>query len=267
MRAFEAWITGIADAWWVHLVVLGLSFLDGFFPTVPSESVIVSLASLASSSGKPSLVLLVLAAWIGAALGDNVGYLIGRLVGWERFRLLREGRGRRAVEAAERGLERRALLFLMTARYIPFGRTAVNLVAGAVHYPHGKFLRRDLASTFVWALYSVGIGVLAGQWFEHNRLLGIAVSLVAAVVISLGVERIVTLVHDALDRRAAAREGGADGGTDEPATSREGDDLEVPSPRGAGDEPAGDELMDDEPMDDAGRTVLVPDTPDPEHRP
>lgn len=206
MRAFEAWVTGIADAWWVHLVVFVLSLFDGFFPTVPSESVIVTLASISATTGAPSLILLVLAAWAGAACGDNIGYAIGRAVGWERFRIFREGRGRRAVEAAEHGPRRRAPLFLMTARYIPFGRTAVNLVAGAVHYPHAKFLRRDLASTFVWAVYSVGIGALAGQWFEHNRLLGITVSLVAAVVISLIVERIVTAVHDHLDRRAARRE-------------------------------------------------------------
>lgn len=206
MRAVEVWITGIADAWWVHLVVLALSLLDGFFPTVPSESIIVSLASLWSSTGKPSIILLVLAAWAGACLGDNLGYLIGRTLGWQRFRFFREGKGRPAVEAAERGLRRRALMFLMTARYIPFGRTAVNLVAGAVGYPHRAFFRRDLLSTFVWAVYSVGIGALAGQWFEHNRTLGIVVALVVAVVLSLVIERAVSAIHARLDRRANARE-------------------------------------------------------------
>jgi len=206
VRAFEAWITTIADAWWVHLVVLGLSFLDGFFPTVPSESVVVSLGSLWASSGKPSIILLGLAAWAGACLGDNVAYAIGRFVGWDRFRFFREGRGRGAVEAAHRGLRRRALLFLMTARYIPFGRTAVNLVAGALRYPHRQFLHRDLLSTFTWAVYSVTIGAVAGQWFEHNKTLGIGVALVAAVVIALIADRVVNIVHRVLDRRADACE-------------------------------------------------------------
>lgn len=202
----EDWILQIADAWWVHLVVYAFSALDGFFPSVPSESTIVTLSSLWSSSGKPSILLVGLAAWVGAFTGDNLGYLIGSKIGWERFRFLREGRGRRAVEAAESGLRKRALIFLMTARYIPFGRTAVNLVAGAVHYPHRQFWPRSLLSTFVWAVYSCAIGAVAGAWFENNHLLAITVALIAAIVMALIVERAITAVHRWLDRRAERRE-------------------------------------------------------------
>lgn len=208
----EEWILQVADAWWVHLVVYLFAALDGFFPTVPSESTIVTLSSLWASSGEPMIWLVALAAWAGAFTGDNLGYLIGRKIGWRRFRFLREGKGRRAVEAAERGLERRALLFLMTARYIPFGRTAVNLVAGAVGYPHRKFWHRSLLSTFVWAVYSCVIGAVAGSWFEHNHLLAITVALIAAVIIALVVERLVTALHKWLDRRAERRETAAEEG-------------------------------------------------------
>ena len=209
----EDWILGVADAWWVHLLVYLFAAFDGFFPSVPSESTIVTLSSLWSSSGQPSLIFIGLAAWIGAWTGDNVGYLIGSKVGWERFRFLREGRGRRAVEAADRGLQKRALVFLMTARYIPFGRTAVNLVAGAVHYPHRNFWPRSLLSTFVWAVYSCAIGAIAGAWFEDHNLLAITVALIAAVVLALIVERLIAVLHRALDRRAERREAEAGGGS------------------------------------------------------
>ncbi|MEV0866839.1 VTT domain-containing protein [Brachybacterium paraconglomeratum] len=202
----EDWILQIGDAWWVHLVVYAFAALDGFFPTVPSESTIVSLSSLWSSSGRPSIILIGLAAWAGAFTGDNLGYLLGNKIGWERFRFLREGKGRRAVEAAENGLRKRALVFLMTARYIPFGRTAVNLVAGAVHYPHRLFWPRSVLSTFVWAVYSCAIGAVAGAWFENNHLLAITVALVAAIVMALVVERIIAAVHRWLDRRAERRD-------------------------------------------------------------
>lgn len=216
----EEWILGVADAWWIHFVVYALATMDGFFPTVPSESVIVTLSSLWSSSGQPSLILVALAAWMGAWTGDNLGYFIGSKIGWDRFRFLREGRGRRAVEAAGRGLQKRALIFLMTARYIPFGRTAVNLVAGAVHYPHRNFWPRSLLSTFVWAVYSCAIGAVAGAWFADHHMLAITVALVAAVVIALVLERLITALHKALDRRAERRE--AAGGTPAaPSTSDE----------------------------------------------
>ena len=201
----EGWIMGVADAWWIYLVVYGFAAFDGFFPTVPSESTIVTLSSLWSSSGRPLILLIGFAAWMGAWTGDNLGYWLGSKIGWERFKFLREGKGRRAVEAADRGLQRRALLFLMTARYIPFGRTAVNLVAGAVHYPHKEFWPRSLLSTFVWAVYSCAIGAVAGAWFGEHHLLAITAALIAAVVLALIVERLIAAMHRILDRRAERR--------------------------------------------------------------
>lgn len=231
----EDWILTLADAWWVYFVVYGFAAFDGFFPSVPSESTIVTLSSLWSSSGKPSIILIGLAAWIGAWTGDNLGYLLGNKIGYERFKFLREGKGRAAVEAADRGLQKRALVFLMTARYIPFGRTAVNLVAGAVHYPHREFWPRSLLSTFVWAVYSCAIGALAGAWFEDNHLLGITVALVAAVVMALVVERLITAVHRVLDRRAERRE--AEAGT------------ETAQGTAVGEEPSSQEAVVEEPAD------------------
>lgn len=210
----EDWIMVVADAWWIYLVVYGFAAFDGFFPTVPSESTIVSLSSLWSSSGRPYIILIGIAAWMGAWTGDNLGYYLGRKIGWHRFKFLREGKGRRAVEAAEAGLERRALVFLMTARYIPFGRTAVNLVAGAVRYPHKEFWPRSLLSTFVWAAYSCAIGAVAGAWFGEHHLLAITAALVAAVVLALVAERVINAVHNALDRRAEQKAADSSDSTD-----------------------------------------------------
>lgn len=223
----EEWILGVADAWWVHLLVYLFAAFDGFFPSVPSESTIVTLSSLWSSSGQPSIIFIALAAWMGAWTGDNIGYLIGSKVGADRFRFLREGKGRTAVEAAERGLQKRALVFLMTARYIPFGRTAVNLVAGAVHYPHSRFWPRSLLSTFVWAVYSCAIGAIAGAWFADHHLLAITVALIAAVVVALILERLIAVLHRALDRRAERRE--AEKGVDEHEEASDADSPLSPS--------------------------------------
>lgn len=255
----EEWILGIADAWWVHLVVYALATLDGFFPTVPSESVIVTLSSLWASSGQPSLILVGLAAWLGAWTGDNLGYLLGSKIGWERFRFLREGKGRRAVEAADRGLRKRALIFLMTARYIPFGRTAVNLVAGAVHYPHRHFWPRSLLSTFVWAVYSCAIGAIAGSWFADHHMIAIAVALVAAVVIALVLERLINALHKVLDRRAERREAAEDGeGAEEADASGPSEGAEAQDARRSPTET---------PRQDSERGAPVPVAADSPHTP
>ena len=58
----------------------------------------------------------------------------------------------------------------------------------------------------MWAVYSCAIGALAGAWFEHNHLLGITVALIAAMVMALVLERMSSIGHRALDRRAEQRE-------------------------------------------------------------
>ena len=68
------------------------------------------------------------------------------------------------------------------------------------------FRSRSLLSTFVWAVYSCAIGAVAGAWFEDHHLVAITVALIAAVVMALIIERGITAMHRALDRRAARRE-------------------------------------------------------------
>src|SRR5699024_6241210 len=108
----------------------------------------------------------------------------------------------------------------MTARYIPFGRTEVNQVAGAGHYPHEQFWPRQPESTFAWAAYSCLTGAAAGPWLTGHHLLGITVALVTALVRALVVERAITAVRRRLDRRAERRE--ADAASErEPGTAEE----------------------------------------------
>ncbi len=196
MHVVEEIVVHAGEAWWVHLVVAAFSLVDAFFPTVPSESLLVTLGSLWATSGKPSLFLLILSGWVGAAVGDHVTYLLGRVLPWRKLTFFNEGhRGHRAVEAAERGLDKHAFTYLMTARFIPLGRTVVNLVAGGVRYPRSLFTPKIVLATFIWAGYSCLVGALAGQWFEAHPLLGILAALALAFAVSFVVERLVRKFH------------------------------------------------------------------------
>jgi len=55
---------------------------------LPGESLLI-LASVLAGRGELSLPLLMLAAWAGAVMGDNIGYLIGRRLG--RILIIRYG--------------------------------------------------------------------------------------------------------------------------------------------------------------------------------
>ncbi len=194
---------------WIFLAVFVLAMIDGFFPPVPSETIVVGAAAIGASTGSPELVLLGLAAAAGAFTGDNIAYTIGRAVGTERFRWMRSGRGRRGVEFARRGLERGGASAILVARYIPVGRVAVNLTAGAVGYARPRFLLLSLAAAVSWAAYSVAIGALAAHLVGDHPLVGAAASVVLAILVGVVVDRAIAWRRRSRDRQVPSKSAAA----------------------------------------------------------
>ncbi|RZU63929.1 membrane protein DedA with SNARE-associated domain [Microterricola gilva] len=186
----------------VYLVVFAIVVIDGFFPPVPSESIVVVAAAVGVSTGAPNPVLIVVLAAIGAAVGDNIAYWLGRRVGTNRFRWMRHARAVSALDWADRGLSRSAASMLLVARYIPVGRIAVNMTAGATGFSHRRFWPLTVLAGTCWAVYSVLIGVLAGHWVKEQPLLGAAIGVVIALGLGLVIDRLTTAV--ARRREAAA---------------------------------------------------------------
>lgn len=190
MDVINEFIVGQAAALWVYPLLFSVCVIDGFFPPVPSETILVTLASLSGSTGRPYLWLVVLLAACGAIIGDNIAYTIGRRVGTDRFRWMRTPRARAAFAWARRGLDKRGAAVILTARYIPIGRIAVNMTAGATRYPRRKFVPLTFLGGITWALYSTMMGRLVGGWFESQPLLGAGVSICVAVVLGVGIDHL-----------------------------------------------------------------------------
>ncbi|MFJ6003308.1 DedA family protein [Arthrobacter sp. NPDC092385] len=206
LDGISGFVLAAAEQPWVYLLVLVCCVVDGFFPPFPSESVVVGLASLVITQGVPNPWLLILVAALGAFLGDNVAYGIGRGIGTTRFRWMRRPRVQRSFSWAGTELSKRAASLILVARFIPIGRVAVNLTAGATGYSRRRFVALTALSGTVWAGYSVGIGAVAGTWFEHNHLLGVAVAVGIAVGIGFVVDRVIALVRGATPLRASLEE-------------------------------------------------------------
>ncbi len=183
-------VTDLAASPWVYLVVLAVCVIDGFFPPVPSETVVVGAATVSVATGQPNLLLLIGMAAAGAIIGDNIAYQLGRVVGTDRFRWMRTKRIISAVDWARRGLDRRGALLIFTARYIPVGRIAVNMTAGATGYPLRRFLPLSIAAGITWAAYSAIFGIVAGQWLHDQPLLAIVLAIVVAAVIGAVVDAV-----------------------------------------------------------------------------
>jgi membrane protein DedA with SNARE-associated domain len=164
---------------------------------VPSESVVIGAAAAAVALGVPNLPLVLACAAAGAVVGDNLTFALGRVVGLERFRVLRRPRMAAAVARAKRGIHERAGVLILSARYVPVGRVAVNLVAGASGLAWRRFLGLSVLAGVSWSLYSVTVGVVAAHWLHGNAFVAMLVG------IALGVGT--GLIMDAVLRRVARR--------------------------------------------------------------
>lgn len=193
-------VLGLAGSPWVYLVVFGFVAIDAFVPPVPSESALVALAAVSVSSGDPDLLLLGLVAVAGALVGDNTAYGIGRKVGTDRFRILRTDKAKELIERAETELDQRAATLILTARYIPVGRVAVNVTAGATRFPYRRFVPLAVMAAVSWAAYNVGIGVVAGSWVRDNPLLGATAAIVLALLVGVVIDKVMAR------RRAASQD-------------------------------------------------------------
>ena len=177
-------ILPLAASPWIYVVVAIFVIIDGIFPLFPSEAVVVGLAALASSSGVPSGPLLLLAAASGAVLGDSAAFAIGKGLGQTRMDLRRYGLLARMLDWTSAGLRQRPGTFILTARFIPMARLAVNLTAGLEGFPYLRFLPLCALASLAWATCNVAIGFAAGQWFGENPLLGMCIAI--GLAMSLG---------------------------------------------------------------------------------
>ena len=176
---------------WLLPVMFAVAVIDGFFPPVPSETVLVAAVAVAASTGAfPAIALLCVVAAVGATIGDNIAYGIGRKVGTTRFRWMRGPRVSAAFARAGAALGDSGAPLILGARYIPVGRVAVNMSAGALRYPWRRFLPLSGIAAMSWAVYSAAIGLVAGQWLTDQPLLSAVIGVVFAVSIGVIIDRI-----------------------------------------------------------------------------
>jgi membrane-associated protein len=205
MDALNTMIVSLAASPWVLAVVLLLVVVDGFFPPVPSESVVVALAAVGAATGMPNPWLVLLVAALGSFLGDNIAFLIGRTIDPARFRFLRGKRASALLARARSNLDRRPGAVILTARFVPVGRVLVNALAGASGFSRRRFVALTAVSGVAWAAYSILIGVVAGSWIHENPLLGAGVAIAFALILGIAGDGI----GRSISRRRAQRPVGA----------------------------------------------------------
>lgn len=196
----EAFMVDLAGSPLVLFAVLLLCVGDAILPPVPSETVLVAVAAVgAETATVPPWILIVVAA-AGAWVGDASVFWLGRAVGVTRWRWMRRRRVAAAIGFAQDALARRGVLLIMTARFVPVGRVAVNLTAGATGYRWRRFAWISGVAALVWATYTVTIGAFFGRLLGNQPLLATALGVCTAILLGLAADKTVTRLLNRLSR-------------------------------------------------------------------
>jgi membrane protein DedA with SNARE-associated domain len=172
-----------------YLIAILIPALDAIFPVLPSETAVIALGVATSGSSDPRIALLIACAALGAFLGDNLCYLIGRRFGpWVERRFFSSEKGRRRREWAEHSLERFGTQIIIVCRFIPGGRTAVTLSCGLIGFSRRRFVTATAIAAVIWALYAFFLGRLGGQVFEDRPWLGFLVAFGGTLVVTALIE-------------------------------------------------------------------------------
>ena len=178
---------GLLPSPWLWAVVFVISALDALLPFMPSDTTIIVVGVLVVPD-PVRLVLLIVIGAAGAFAGDLLGYLIGRRSGGMLSRLTKDERGRRRHRWVLMQLRKHGTLLILLARYVPGGRVATMLTAGALQYPTRKFLITEGVATLLWATFFALLGYAGGASYQEHPAMGMLLAFAIGIGLALLVE-------------------------------------------------------------------------------
>jgi membrane-associated protein len=170
-----------------YLVVWGLVFagtgllIGAFIPFITGDSLVFAAGLIAAAhANEVNIIVMATGVGIAAWLGDQVGYTLGRHYG-------RPYLDKRKGKWIKKGIEKSEALFLawgwwavVVARFMPWARVFVPVVAGIANMNYYKFFSANFVGALAW-----GVGLtMAGYFSASIPLVKNASYLIAGVFIT-----------------------------------------------------------------------------------
>jgi membrane-associated protein len=133
--------------------------LVGFF--FPGDSLLFSAGLVSAVRSDFNVVFLVFIVFIGAFLGDQVGYVIGRHLG--RPYIQKQKKLRRYVARSEKFYQDYGWWSVVAARFFPWIRTFVPAIAGVSMMNYYKFLFANALGAVLW-----GTGITLAGFYSAS---------------------------------------------------------------------------------------------------
>jgi membrane-associated protein len=188
-EVFSSIVDAVSGSNWSYLVVFAIAMIDAFFPIVPSEATAIA-AGVVAGTGGLSVELCILAASLGAIVGDNISFALGHFLGARvERRFFTSEKSQKRLQWAQKTLDERGGYLIVVARFIPGGRTVTTFTAGFVEtYPWRRFFVFDVLAGFIWGTYTVLLGYFGGKSFEEEPWKGLLLAFGIAVAVTAVVE-------------------------------------------------------------------------------
>lgn len=140
------------------VIFIETGILFGFF--LPGDSILFSAGLVAASHGSVNILILVTVVFIAAFFGDQIGFVLGRLVGRPYLERHDSPRMQSMIARSERFYDHTGWWAVVAARFFPWIRTFVPPIAGASKMNYYKFLTANALGALLW-----GVGItLAGYY-------------------------------------------------------------------------------------------------------
>ena len=143
------------------IVFIETGLLFGFF--LPGDSILFSAGLVAAAQGDVNIALLVGIIVAAAFFGDQVGFVIGRVIGRPYLYKRESPRIQRMIVNAERFYEQTGWWAVVAARFFPWIRTFVPPIAGASKMNYYKFLSANIFGAILW-----GAGITLAGYYAHS---------------------------------------------------------------------------------------------------
>jgi membrane protein DedA with SNARE-associated domain len=179
-----ATLLGTYGCWVVFLLVA----VESIGIPVPGETVLLLASVYASTTHRLSVALVILAAAMGAILGDNIGYLVGREGG---YRLIhRYGRyvrlDARKLRLGEHLFHTHGGKVVFFGRFVPVLRIWAAFLAGTTRMSWRRFLLCNAGGGVVWAVVMGSLAASVGSTaLRLGGSAGLGLGLLATVVMGI----------------------------------------------------------------------------------
>lgn len=186
-----------------YAAVVGLVLVEDFGVPVPGETVLI-LSAIYASTGRLSVVLVGLLAFLGAVIGDNIGFAIGHFGG--RRVVERFGRyiflTRERLERATAFFERHGGKVITIARFVEGLRQANGIIAGTTGMHWARFLAFNALGAALWVAVWTSVGYFSGS--HINTIYREATRYDAYLAIAVGAALVLYLSRALYRRRRRA---------------------------------------------------------------